>query len=105
MTGECVVRGAWFHRSGFTLLEVIVVLALLGLLLGVSALSFASLKAPREADRDRELRYARSEAVQTGRPVVTGDNHARRTTHVLFLPDGRAIGPGADPLTGIPTAP
>ena len=103
MKSECVVRGAWFATSGFTLLEVIVVLAILGVTLAVSSLAFTSLKAPRESDRARELRRARSKAIETGRPVVTDSNHAPRTTQVLFLPDGRAVGPGVDPLTGSPT--
>ena len=78
------------------------VLAMIGVVLGVSALSFVSLRAPREADRIQELRRARTEAIQTGRPAVTGGNHTLRATHVRFLPDGRAVGPGADPLTGAP---
>jgi prepilin-type N-terminal cleavage/methylation domain-containing protein len=90
------------RESGFTLLEVMVVLAILGVTLGVSGLAFASLKTPRESERRHDLRRARSEAIETGRPVFTGGNHAPRTTHVLFLPDGRAIGASADPLTGAP---
>ncbi len=102
MKERCVVRGAWSSPLGFTLLEVIVVLAILGLTFGVSALAFTSLKFPRESDLVRELRHARSDAIRTGRPVVIDSNHAPRTTHVLFLPDGRAIGPRVDPLTGAP---
>ena len=82
--------------SGVTLVELIVVLALLGLVLGISGLALASLRAPRESDDLRELQKARAEAVQSGTP---------RTAHgVLFLPDGRAIGPNVDPLTGAPRA-
>jgi len=102
MTIQRLVRGAWSSPLGFTLLELIVVVAVLGITLGVSALAFTSLKTPRESDVARELRWARSEAIRTGRPVVTGGNHTPRTTHVLFLPDGRAIGPGVNPLTGAP---
>jgi Tfp pilus assembly protein FimT len=79
-----------------TLVELLVVLALLGLVLGVSGLALASLREPREADELRTLKKARVEAVQSGAP---------RTAHgVLFLPDGRAIGPNVDPLTGAPRA-
>ena len=77
MNNKCVVRGAWFNPAGFTLLEVIVVLAVMGLALGMSGLALASLKAPRESERIRELRQARAEAIRTGRPVHTGNNHAR----------------------------
>ena len=81
---------------GVTLLELLVVLTTLGLLLAVSGLSIASLRIPRESERLLELRHARSEAIQSGVP---------HTAHgVRFLPDGRAIGPSADPLTGAPDA-
>ena len=102
MRRDCVVRGVSFNPSGFTLLEVMVVLVVLGLMVGVSGLAFVGLRAPRESNLAGELRRARREAIQTGRPVSTGGAHAPFTTHVLFLPDGRAIGSGADALTGAP---
>jgi type II secretory pathway pseudopilin PulG len=80
-----------------TLVELLVVLALLGLVLGVSGLALASLREPRDSDALTELRRARAEAIQTG--------VARSAGGVLFLPDGRAIGPNVDPLTGAPRAP
>ena len=98
---RCVVRGAWFDPEGFTLLEVIVVLAVMGLALGISGLALATLKAPRESERIRELREARAEAIHTGRPVRAVFDHSPLPAP-LFLPDGRAIGPGVDPLTGAP---
>ncbi len=88
-------------KLGFTLLEVVVVLVILGLVLGISGLALASLKAPRESERIRALRAARAEAIRTGRPVRTVTNHSPLPTP-LFLPDGRALGPGVDPLTGAP---
>ena len=65
-------------------------------MLGVSGLSLASLREPPESARIRELARARAEAIRSGAPV-TGDS-------VLFLPDGRAIGPSVDYLTGGPSA-
>jgi len=88
-------------RDGYTIIELIVVLAILGLVLGISGLALASLKAPRESERVRALREARTEAIRAGKPVRTVMYHSPPTT-VLFLPDGRAIGPGVDPLTGVP---
>lgn len=95
-------------RGGYTLIEVIVVLALIGLVVGIGGLALASLKVPRESEAVRAMRDARTQAIRTGDPVSlttmasdTGLNE--RTTH-LFLPDGRAIGPGLDPLTGVPDA-
>ena len=81
--------------------------AIIGLVFGASGLAFASLLAPRESEWRRDLRGAREQAIVTGRAV-------RATTPLpptaapygplppLFLPDGRAIGPGADLLTGAP---
>jgi len=98
------VRGGRLRSSGFTLLELIVVLTILGLIVGVSAVAFVTLEAPHESESVRALSRARIEAIQTGRPVLIATDRAPRTTHILFLPDGRAIGAGADPLTGAPSA-
>jgi len=88
-------------NGGLTLVELIVALAMIGLIAGISGLALASLTPPRGSGVIRELRRARAAAIHTGRPVHTDSDHSPRTT-VLFLPDGRAIGPGVDPLTGVP---
>ena len=68
---------------GFTLLEMLVVLALLGIMVGVSTLALSTRPPPSRALM--EMQEARIEAITSGEP---------RTAHgVLFLPDGRAIGP------------
>ena len=102
MTSRCAVRGARLPPSGFSLLEVSVVITILGLIVAMSGLAFVTLRAPRQSELVHELSRARAEAIKTGRPVVSGNNRAPRTAHVLFLPDARAIGFGADPLTGAP---
>jgi len=80
------------RSRGVTLVELLVALALLGLVLGVSGLALASLRAPSEAVDISAMRHARAQAIETGAP---------RTAHgVLFLPDGRAVGTQVDPLTG-----
>jgi prepilin-type N-terminal cleavage/methylation domain-containing protein len=82
--------------QGVTLLELLVVLTVLGLVLGVTGLAFESLRTPRESQQIVDLKRARAEAVHSGAP---------RTAHgVRFLPDGRAIGPGVNALTGEPDA-
>ena len=81
---------------GVTLVELLVVLTILGLMLGVCGLAFASLRAPGESQGLSEFRRAHVEAIQYGTP--------RTTHHVRFLPDGRAIGEKVDPLTGIADA-
>ena len=102
MKTRYAVRGARLPPRGFTLLEVIVVVAILGLIVGMSGLAFVALRAPLQSELVHELSRARAEAIQTGRPVVSGNNRAPRTAHVLFMPDGRAVGLGVDPLTGAP---
>jgi prepilin-type N-terminal cleavage/methylation domain-containing protein len=84
------------RKRGVTLVELLVVLAVLGLVLGISGVALASLREPSEASELRGLERARAEAIRTGAPVLTA--------HVLFLPDGRAVGAGVDPLTGAPRA-
>src|SRR5262249_11186000 len=81
---------------GVTLLELLVVLAILGVLLGVTGLALGSLKAPRESQETADLRLARTTAIRSGIP--------QRARGILFLPDGRALGPAVDPLTGSPDA-
>lgn len=83
------------RARGFTLVELIVVLSLFGLMLGISGLALSSLRVS-EPPAQQELRAARAGAIRDGIP---------RTAHgVLFLPDGRAIGTGVDPMTGAPDA-
>jgi prepilin-type N-terminal cleavage/methylation domain-containing protein len=92
------MRAPWAVRcaQGVTLLELLVVLTVLGLVLGVTGLAVESLRTPRESKQVVDLKRARAEAVHSGAP---------RTAHgVLFLPDGRAIGPGMNALTGEPLA-
>ena len=93
--------------AGFTLVEVLVVIAILTLVCGVSGLAFSSLRVPRDSARLLALRTARSAAIRTGRPVravLPDDTGGYRSPlpAPLFLPDGRAVGPAADPLTGAP---
>jgi prepilin-type N-terminal cleavage/methylation domain-containing protein len=86
--------------AGVTLLELLVVLVLLGLLLGMSGVAVTSLAAPRASAPVRQMEMARAAAIRSGLPVaVTVDSAV-----VRFLPDGRALGPGVDPLTGAPGA-
>ncbi len=80
-----------------TLIELVVALVILSLILGVSGLALASLRPPAASDASRARQHARAEAISTGTPV--------RVDSVLFLPDGRALGSGVDPLTGAVRAP
>ena len=89
-------RRALRGTRGVTLLELLVVLTVLAVVFGVTGLAIGSLQAPRESGDMLALRRARADAIHSGAP---------RTAHgVRFLPDGRAIGPGANALTGEPLA-
>ena len=84
------------RRHGVTLLELVVALALLAVILGVSGLAVATLRPTPLAEAERQLRRARADAIRGGVTV--------RAKSVLFLPDGRSVGAGVDPLTGAPLA-
>ncbi len=93
------------QHPGFTLLEVMVALALLGLILGVSGLALASLREPGENLATRQLRAARDSSIRSGEVVrvripATGSSRDVYAASVTFLPDGRSVGAGVDPLTG-----
>lgn len=84
-------------RRGTTLVELIVTLALLGLLSGLAAATLGGWRQSEPDARARLLSRARERAIRTGMRVRLDDPHGKS---VLFLPDGRAVGEGLDPLTG-----
>ena len=86
---------------GVTLVEMLVVLTLMGVLAGIGGLAFASLKRPPEDPWRVALAGAREAAADSGRAVALPADSAHGA--VLLLPDGRAVGPGVDPLTAEPT--
>lgn len=83
---------------GFTLVELLVVLLILSLMGSLSVLAVARLG--RDVPTaETILGPARVRSILEGRPVRV---HADSSdlAPILFLPDGRAAGPGVDPLTG-----
>jgi len=90
---------------GFTLVELLAVLAILGVGAGVAALALPSLQPPPGSEVLRSLEAARAAAVRSGRAVVWRQG----TVAVRFLPDGSSSGGRisvdslvlvVDPLTG-----
>ena len=83
-------------NGGTSLVELLVVLTILALLSGLSAVAVTSLRAPAgTAERD-SVRAVRAQAIRTGQAItVRGDSTVMR-----FLPDGRVLGGFLDPLTG-----
>lgn len=80
--------------NGMTLLELLVAIAILGIGLTVSALSFAPL-----FERDRTRAAAKTAALAISSGIgrrVMGDS---AVPPIYYLPDGRAVG-HADPLIG-----
>ena len=84
------------RSKGFTLLELLVVLALLALLLSMGALAVTAVRPMEAGPVAARVDSARREAIRSGTAVALRLDSAV----VRFLPDGRAIGPGVDPLTG-----
>lgn len=83
---------------GATLVELMVVLLLLGLVTGVTTVAIGSLKSRTAPEPAKALSQARAAAIRSGKAVtVKHDSGAV----IRFLPDGRAIGRGVDPLTGV----
>lgn len=86
-------------RAGMTLVEMLVVLTILGVLAAVVAPSFAE-RSGGAATRRESLDQARDSALAAGTAVEVPVG----SSVVRFLPDGRALGAGVDPLTGAPIA-
>ena len=88
---------------GVTLLELLVVMAIVGLAAGIAGLAVAGAFGPHDTARSLFIE-ARTRAALEGVPVRVlhepDSNGGPRP--VLFLPDGRAVGRGVDPLTGRP---
>ena len=88
-------------RRGTTLVELLVVLLLLGLLAGMSALAAGGVRTPGSTPTAAAARMdrARTEAIRMGSPVRLDRDSGGP---VRFLPDGQIVGGDLDPLTGAP---
>lgn len=84
-----------------TLIELLVVLAILALMAGVSVVALRVTRVVTPAD-NASLAHAREMAIDSGRAVTAsvGGDATVPPRRVRFLPDGRALGAGVDPLTG-----
>ena len=95
------------HR-GVTLMELVVVLALLGIMSGVVGLSLRSARpVPTPNVALLAATRARESAVRLGRAVTVVVPHDSQSFDLTALPDGRVIATKSlaiDPLTGAPDA-
>lgn len=95
-------------RAGVTLAELLVVLLIIGLTAGVAGFSVSTLRRPPESVIRERIRAARTAAIRQGTAVVISLDSVgsdRPDSMLRFLPDGRVIGAGVDPWTGVPTTP
>jgi prepilin-type N-terminal cleavage/methylation domain-containing protein len=96
-------------RDGVTLVELLVVLAVLGVMFGIAGVAFRNVHATPAATRTTfdDVAAARRQAIATGNGVSTTlvlDGHLRAVTAHA---DGRVLAdslPGIDPLSGRPVA-
>lgn len=95
-------------KRGVTLIELVVVLALLGIMSGVVGLSLRSARPlPTPNVALLAAARARDSAVQLGRAVTVVIARDSQVFDATALPDGRVIAPkdlAIDPLTGAPDA-
>jgi len=82
---------------GVTMVELVVALAVVGLLSGLALVGFRSVRPEPPAPWVVAADSARAAAVRTGRPAGITDTFGHR---VLFLPDGSGIGRDVDPVLG-----
>ena len=83
-------------NRGFTLVELLATLAILGLSAGIAALALPTLRPTPGSAVLRSLAAARSAAVRSAAPVVW----RRDSISVRFLPDGSSSG-GRVPLDSV----
>ena len=91
-------------RGGFTLVEMMVALAIVALSASLAALAFRD-RGEARADRAAAVAAARERAIERRRAVDFSPDSGR--TELRALPDGRVLGDsasGVDPLTGRPRA-
>jgi general secretion pathway protein H len=91
------------HKNrGFTLVELMVVLVLLGLMAGVVGLAWRPNPASNENGRDA-IAQARAQALESGTTVRLQVTHDGQRVTIAAFPDGSVIAPASlliDPLTG-----
>jgi len=95
------------RRPGVTLIELLVAIAIIGVMAGMAIQGFANVRRAADGDRfatiERELQSARSTALRSRRPVVVQIADSAGALSAIALPDGSMIGDATlrrDRLTG-----
>ena len=89
-------------RAGVTLVELMVVLAVLGVMAGVVAVSWQPQRPP-SIDGSKSIAVLRRQAVASGRVIIGAVTVEGREATVIAFPDGRIAGAEqlrVNPLTG-----
>lgn len=93
-------------RGGNTLVEFLVVLAILGVVAGVTGLSFRRVPEPALANEaDTRIADARREAIRSGKSITVIVSERGEPMAATAHPDGRVVADTAlaiDPLGGRP---
>lgn len=85
-------------RDGFTLVELMVVLVLIGAIAAMVGLSIRDVPRPIESSRIDRVFAARQQALRTGTIVVVPLSDSAGAAVIAAQPDGSVI---ADPTSGI----
>jgi prepilin-type N-terminal cleavage/methylation domain-containing protein len=79
-------------RSGHTLAELLVVLAILGMLAGIAVLSVRGASAIPESDAwEQAIRAAHRRSLASGRPITIVDTAGAVPRAATAFPDGRVV--------------
>jgi prepilin-type N-terminal cleavage/methylation domain-containing protein len=91
------------HRSGATLVELLVVLVILGMVAALAGVAFNRTARPGTPGAAERVASARHAAIATGRAVALSLQDSAGVYAVLALPDGRVLAE-RDPRADTPTA-
>ncbi len=88
---------------GYTLIEMLIVLAILGIAAGVAGLGFRSAMPAAVNDTTASIALARRDAIRSGKSITIFVEHAGRVLSATAHPDGRVVADsalGVDCLSG-----
>jgi len=91
-------------RSGVTLVELLVVLAILAITTSLASVALRRADSSRDVDANDQVLALRREAIATGHPITRVVRRDSASFIVTVLADGRVVADsalGIDPSTGL----